>query len=58
MPLYNYQCNKCNDTFETIQAFSDKPLITCKKCGGNLKKLISKSVGIIFKGTGFYCNDK
>ncbi|MBI4454668.1 MAG: zf-TFIIB domain-containing protein [Acidobacteria bacterium] len=56
MPLYEYRCSKCGDTFEIIQKFSDLPLETCSKCGGKVQKLLS-SPAIQFKGTGWYVTD-
>ncbi|HEX6085268.1 MAG TPA: FmdB family zinc ribbon protein [Thermoanaerobaculia bacterium] len=56
MPIYEYQCNQCNERHEIIQRFSDNPLEHCPKCGGEMKKLIS-SPAIQFKGSGFYKTD-
>jgi putative FmdB family regulatory protein len=56
MPIYEYQCNQCNERHETIQKFSDAPLTVCPHCGGEMKKLIS-SPAIQFKGSGFYKTD-
>lgn len=56
MPLYEYQCNTCNERHEIIQRFSDAPLTHCPKCGGEMKKLFS-SPAIQFKGSGFYKTD-
>lgn len=56
MPIYEYKCDRCGK-FEKLQKMSDAPLATCPKCGGPVKKLISHNVGIIFKGSGFYCTD-
>ena len=56
MPIYEYQCNQCNERHEIIQKFSDTPLEHCPKCGGEMKKLIS-SPAIQFKGSGFYKTD-
>jgi putative FmdB family regulatory protein len=53
MPLYEYQCVSCGETFEVRQKFSDAPLTQCKACGGPLKKLISHS-GFALKGDGWY----
>jgi len=52
MPIYEYQCEKCEDAFEAIQKFSDEPLTECKECGGKLKKLIS-SGSFHLKGRGW-----
>lgn len=57
MPTYDYECEKCKDVFEKFQKITDKPLETCPKCHGKVKKLISGGAGIIFKGSGFYSND-
>jgi predicted nucleic acid-binding Zn ribbon protein len=35
----------------------DEPLKVCKKCGGQLKRLIGPGLGPIFKGSGFYETD-
>jgi predicted nucleic acid-binding Zn ribbon protein len=35
----------------------DEPLKVCKKCGGQLKRLIGPGLGTIFKGSGFYETD-
>ena len=56
MPLYEYQCQSCEEKLETIQKFSDPLLTVCPQCGGSLKKLIS-SPAIQFKGSGFYITD-
>jgi putative FmdB family regulatory protein len=57
MPLYEYQCESCNNRFERIQKFSDPPIDTCPVCGkGPVKKLLS-SPAIQFKGSGWYITD-
>lgn len=53
MPLYEYHCKSCNDTFELRQKFSDPPASTCPACGGEVEKLISQS-GFSLKGQGWY----
>lgn len=57
MPTYEYQCRKCNHTFEAFQQISEKPLKKCPKCKGILRRLIGAGAGIIFKGSGFYATD-
>jgi putative FmdB family regulatory protein len=52
MPIYEYQCEKCEDVSEAIQKFSDEPLTECKECGGKLKKMIS-SGSFHLKGQGW-----
>jgi putative FmdB family regulatory protein len=56
LPLYEYQCAKCERRVEKIQKFSDPPLTTCEHCGGKLERLIS-SPAIQFKGSGWYVTD-
>ena len=50
MPIYEYECTECSDTFEIKQSFSDKPIENCTKCSGKLKKNIFPPA-IHFKGT-------
>jgi putative FmdB family regulatory protein len=56
MPIYEFQCTKCNDRTEVIQKFTDPPYAVCTKCGGEVRKLAS-APAIQFKGSGFYKND-
>jgi len=56
VPTYPYACTACDHRFEQVQAFSDPSLTECPECGGRLRKVFS-SVGIVFKGSGFYRND-
>jgi putative FmdB family regulatory protein len=56
MPTYEYRCKDCGHELEAQQAFTDDPLTECPSCGGMLKKRFG-SVGISFKGSGFYKND-
>ncbi|GAY12691.1 FmdB family zinc ribbon protein [Pseudonocardia sp. N23] len=56
MPTYQYACTACDHRFEAVQSFSDDSLTVCPECGGALRKVFS-SVGIVFKGSGFYRTD-
>ena len=56
MPTYQYACTECGHAFEAVQSFSDDALTECPACSGRLRKVFS-SVGIVFKGSGFYRND-
>ncbi|HEX8498784.1 MAG TPA: FmdB family zinc ribbon protein, partial [Actinomycetales bacterium] len=56
MPTYPYACTACDNRFEVVQSFSDDALTECPQCGGRLRKVFS-SVGVVFKGSGFYRND-
>ncbi|MER5455530.1 FmdB family zinc ribbon protein [Micromonospora sp. NPDC002389] len=56
MPTYQYACTACGHQLEAVQSFSDEPLTDCPACEGRLRKLFN-SVGIVFKGSGFYRTD-
>ena len=56
MPTYQYACTACDHRFEAVQSFSDASLKECPACSGALRKVFS-SVGIVFKGSGFYRTD-
>ena len=56
MPTYQYACTACDHRFDAVQSFSDPSLTECPVCGGKLRKVFS-SVGIVFKGSGFYRTD-
>lgn len=57
MPTYEYKCTKCEEIFEIFQKITDAPPRECPVCGGDLAKVISRGIGIIFKGRGFYTTD-
>src|SRR2546423_7922406 len=56
MPTYEYACKSCGEHLEVVQSFKDEPLTECPNCGGNLRKVFG-SIGIAFKGSGFYKTD-
>jgi putative FmdB family regulatory protein len=56
MPLYDYRCHKCGETFEVRQKFADALLTVHEGCGGDVERLIS-TPAFQFKGTGFYLTD-
>ena len=56
MPVYEYACKACGQHLEVAQSFKDAPLTTCPACEGPLRKVFG-SIGISFKGTGFYRTD-
>lgn len=56
MPTYSYACTECSNRFDIVQSFTDDTLTVCSECSGKLRKLFN-SVGIVFKGSGFYRTD-
>jgi putative FmdB family regulatory protein len=57
MPIYEYQCNRCNEVFEIFHRIDEEECkVACPKCLGPAKKLIS-APNFILKGSGFYVND-
>ena len=56
MPTYEYACKSCGEHVEVVQSFKDEPLTECPACGGPLRKVFG-SIGIAFKGSGFYKTD-
>jgi len=56
VPIYEYECESCDERFELMQKFSDKPVKKCPKCGGAVHKLLSPPA-LHFKGTGWYVTD-
>ena len=56
MPTYPYACTVCDHEFEVVQSFTDDALTVCPECCGRLRKVFG-SVGVVFKGSGFYRTD-
>ena len=57
MPTYQYVCGECEAPLEVVQSFSDDALTTCPECKAEALKKVYGSVGVVFKGSGFYRND-
>lgn len=56
MPTYEYHCPGCDRNFDVVQSFTDDPLEACPTCASPVRKVFG-SVGIVFKGSGFYKTD-
>jgi putative FmdB family regulatory protein len=56
MPIYEYQCNQCDEVFEIFHKIDEECKVACPKCLTPAKKLISAS-NFVLKGAGFYVND-
>ena len=56
MPIYEYKCEGCGETFEVIQKFADEPVTVHEKCGGHVHRLMS-APSFQFKGSGWYVTD-
>lgn len=56
MPTYSYACKSCGHAFDIHQDFSEDTLTVCPECQGRLRKVFG-TVGISFKGSGFYATD-
>ena len=53
MPIYTYQCKDCKKKFDAIHGMNES-LDKCEKCGSeNIKRLITYSAPVIFKGEGW-----
>lgn len=57
MPSYDYSCSE-GHVFTEWQQMSAPKLEACPDHpGAKVERLIGAGGGIIFKGSGFYCND-
>ena len=58
MPTYQYVCTNPDGKhdFELVQSFTDEPASECPTCGSSVRKVYG-SVGVVFKGSGFYRTD-
>jgi putative FmdB family regulatory protein len=58
VPTYQYVCTNAEDKheFEVVQSFSDPSVTECPQCGSPVRKVYG-SVGVVFKGSGFYRTD-
>jgi len=57
MPIYEYRCSSCGHELESLQKFSDAPLVACPSCSAMaLVKKVS-AAGFQLKGSGWYATD-
>jgi len=58
MPTYQYACTnaECGHRFEQVQSFTDAAISDCPQCADRVRKVYG-SVGVVFKGSGFYRTD-
>jgi putative FmdB family regulatory protein len=58
VPTYQYACTNAETRheFEVVQSFTDPALSECPQCGSPVRKVYG-SVGVVFKGSGFYRTD-
>ena len=59
MPIYEYQCKKCNYAFEqlSLRVGLEELNPKCPRCGRFFGERIHSVAHARFKGTGFYAND-
>jgi len=57
MPLYTYRCEQCGEEVELLVGHREPHPTECPSCGGTLHRTFSGSVGLVFKGSGFYITD-
>jgi putative FmdB family regulatory protein len=54
MPTYEYSCKSCG-TYDVEQRITAPALPRCEKCGGEVKRLISRS-SFALRGGGWYAD--
>jgi putative FmdB family regulatory protein len=58
LPRYDYKCDSCNETYELQQSFSAESSHVCEECGKGTATRVLSVPTVVFKGSGFYVNDK
>jgi putative FmdB family regulatory protein len=55
MPTYEYECTKCERTFDHEQRITDPPLAECpvEECKGSVRRLIPRT-SFTLKGAGWF----
>lgn len=57
MPVYAYVCKNCQHAFDIRQTFQDDALTECPECHQDSLRKKFNTVGVSFKGSGFYSTD-
>lgn len=53
MPIFEYYCNKCDDTQEHIVK-NNKEKVKCKNCGKISKRVFPNKMSFKLKGRGWF----
>lgn len=56
MPIYEFECSACGDTFERLQKISDPDPSACPKCGAHVKRRLT-APAFRLSGKGWYETD-
>src|SRR5713101_3461211 len=56
VPLYEYECVKCDRRTEKIENVNGPHLKKCPDCGGRVERMLT-APAIQFKGSGWYVTD-
>jgi len=55
MPIYEYQCKKCEHCFERLRFAGDKEQIECPECGAKQVKKLMSCASFMGTGSGAAC---
>lgn len=56
MPIYEFKCSRCRETFEKLQKYDDKSP-ACPACGYEYSERLISACNHELKGTGWYKTD-
>ena len=56
MPIYEYKCEKCGNSFEKLVFSSDKEPVFCPECKAEDVKRLLSSTGFIGSSEGSDCS--
>ena len=57
MPIYRYQCSKCNAVFKVLHRNGECPPAVCPECGAENAERLLPRIGVIYRGKGYYSTD-
>ena len=58
MPYYDFKCTKCGHEFEAFKSIDERDSEEeCPECGEDARRMLFSAPGVVFHGSGFYCND-
>lgn len=56
--IYQFKCVECGNETEQILPVKDRNItFECVKCGGVMKRIITATANVIYKGDGFPTSD-
>lgn len=57
MPIYEYKCDECENSFDEFQSADAERTASCPSCGSKARRVFSPRIAVIYSGWGYNSTD-